>query len=129
MAQAEDRPVSAVLTDIIGNLQDIVRSEIRLARAEVKTEGTRAARSGTLLAGGVMLALYAFGLLLLGAVFLLARVMEAWIASWVVCLVVSAVAATLVAIGRNRWKRVHLAPEKTVETVKENVSWMKAQIK
>jgi uncharacterized membrane protein YqjE len=129
MAEIENRPVSTVLGDIVGNFQEIVRSEVRLARAEIKTELAQALRSGSLIACSVGLALYAFGLLLLGFVFLLARIMEPWIAAWVVCAVVAAVAATLLALGRHRWTRVHLAPEKTVDTVKENVSWMKAQIK
>jgi len=129
MAQIENRPVSAVLGDIVGNFQEIVRSEVRLARAEIKTEISQAARSGSLVAVSVVLALYAFGLLLLGLVFLLARLMEPWVAAWIVCAVVAAVAASLLAIGRHRWKQVHLAPDKTVDTVKENVSWMKAQIK
>jgi uncharacterized membrane protein YqjE len=129
MAQREDRSVSAVLSAIVGNVQEIVRSEVRLAKSEVKVEAGQAARSGAFFVYGAVLALYAFGLLLLGVVLLLARVMDAWIAAWVVCLVTSAAAASMVAIGRARWKKVQVAPDKTVETVKENVSWVKAQIK
>ena len=38
MHRNEERSVSDVLRDILGNLQDIVGSEVRLAKAEVKTE-------------------------------------------------------------------------------------------
>jgi hypothetical protein len=37
-----DRPISAVLQDIVGNIQDIVRSEVRLARTEIGEEVGRA---------------------------------------------------------------------------------------
>jgi hypothetical protein len=57
------------------------------------------------------------------------RPLSAAVAAWVVCLVVAAIASTLVAIGTHRWKTVHLTPEKTAGSVKENVSWMKARIK
>ena len=40
---AEERSVSDVFHDIVRNLQDMVRSEIRLAKVEVRGEITRAA--------------------------------------------------------------------------------------
>ncbi len=45
---SSERPFSAVLKDIVGNLQDIVRSEIRLAKTEVQEEvaKSRALRVG-----------------------------------------------------------------------------------
>jgi Putative Actinobacterial Holin-X, holin superfamily III len=121
--------MSALLSDIVGNVQEIVRSEVRLAKSELKVEAVQAVRSGSFFVYGALLALYAFGLLLLGFVFLLERVLGPWIAAWVVCLVTSAVAGSMVAIGRARWKKVQLAPQKTAETAKEDVSWLKAQIK
>ena len=45
---AEDRSVSDVLQDILRNLQDMVRSEIRLAKVEIREEARRAVSSGTL---------------------------------------------------------------------------------
>ncbi|HWG76474.1 MAG TPA: phage holin family protein [Steroidobacteraceae bacterium] len=129
MNNPEERPLSTVVTDIFGNLQDMVRSELRLASAEMKQEVTRAARSGGLIAGGGGLGLYALGFLLLTIMFLLAKVVDLWLAALIVCLLVSAVAAMLVLMGQQRMKRAKLVPRKTVQSVKENVSWMKAQIK
>jgi hypothetical protein len=45
MPRHEDRSVSDVLRDIRGNLQDIVRSEVHLAKAELKTEAGQAAKA------------------------------------------------------------------------------------
>jgi hypothetical protein len=129
MARVGERPVSEVLTDIVGNVQEIVRSEMQLAKAEVKAEVINVAHSGTLLAGGAALGFYAVGLLLLTAVLLLSRAMEAWLAALIVFAVVACAAAMLIASGRGRWKKLQPAPEKTIESMKENVSWVKAQIK
>lgn len=129
MAYAQERPVSAVLADIVGNMQDIVRSEVRLAKAEVRQETAQAAHSVGFMACGVGLAFYALGLLLLAAVFLLARFMDAWLAALVVCLVVAAVGVPLILAGRRQWQRLRLAPERTLQTVKENVSWMSSPSK
>jgi hypothetical protein len=45
-----DRSISSVLHDIVGNVQDIVRSELRLARTEL-TEELAKARNGAMLLG------------------------------------------------------------------------------
>jgi uncharacterized membrane protein YqjE len=129
MARFEERSVSAVVTDIIGNVQEIIRSEVRLVKAEIKQEVSDAASSASRLACGLALAFYAVGLLLLAAVYLLSRLMPAWIAALVVCLVVSAAAVTLITSGRRHWKQLHLSSERIPHTVKENVSWMNAQTK
>lgn len=123
------RPISAVAADILGNVQEMVRFEVQLARAEIKVEAVKASQSGTLIGSGVALCLYAFGLLIAVGVLLLSRVFDAWVAALVVCVVVSAVAVTLITLGRRRWKHLHRAPDKTVQTLKENVTWMKAQTK
>jgi len=125
----EDRPISTVAADIIGNVSDMVRSEVQLARVEIKVEALKAAKSGSLIGSGIVVGLYAVGLLIAVAVLLLSRVLEAWLAALVVCAALCALAGTLVVLGRQRWKRLHLTPDKTVQTFKENVSWMKAQVK
>ncbi len=125
----DDRPVSAVVADIVGNIEDIVRSEVRLASSELKTEALRASRAGSWIAAGLGFGLYAAGLAIAVIVLLLARVMVPWLAALVVCLATAALAAAFIGLGLRRWKRLHLAPEKTVRSVKENVSWMKAQIR
>jgi len=129
MAYAQERPVSAVLADIVGNVQEIVRSEVRLAKAEVKQETAQAAHSLGFMACGVGLAFYAFGLLLVAAIFLLAKFMDAWLAALVVCLIVAVVAVPLILAGRREWQRLRLTPERTLHSVKENVSWMSSPSK
>ena len=67
MGQTDDRSVTNVLQDIVSNVQEIVRSEVRLAKAEIKEETGKAARAWKpLIAGGVLM-LYSGGLLMLAA--------------------------------------------------------------
>ena len=49
---AEERSVSDVLQDILRNLQDMVRSEIRLAKVEIREEVRRVVSSSVWIAAG-----------------------------------------------------------------------------
>jgi hypothetical protein len=123
------RSVSEVLQDIFGNLQQIIRDEFRLARAEVEGEARRAARPASILAAGTVLGLYGLGFLLLAAVYGLSMVIAPWLAALLVGAVLAVVAAVLISSGRNRLRQIDPVPEKTVQSMKENVQWTKEQIK
>jgi len=127
MPRNDDRTVSDVLQDIFGNVQDIVRSEIRLATAEIKSEAGNFARAGKPLVTGAVLLLYACGLLLLSVVYALSLVLQPWIAALLVCVVVAIIAAIFLSVGRGRLRIVHSTPERTIQNIKENVRWLKDQ--
>jgi len=124
-----DRSVAEVMQDIVANVQQIIRSEVLLAKTEVKEEARRAAKAGQLLAGGAALAFYALGFLLLFCVYALATAIAAWAAALIVALGLGIIAAVLLRIGIKRIREVSPAPQKTIETVKENVRWAKNQVK
>jgi uncharacterized protein YoxC len=126
MNSNDERSVSDVLQDIFGNVQDIVRSEVRLARAEIKTEAQKTAKAGKSLVAGGILAFYAGGVLLLAAVYGLSNVLAPWLAALVVGAFVAVVAATLISIGRSHLRLVN-KPEKTIKTMKEDVQWLRDQ--
>jgi uncharacterized membrane protein YqjE len=123
------RSMSEVLQDIVANIQEIVRSEFRLAKVEIHEETTKAVRSSIPLVIGVLLSLYALGFILLAVVHALSMVVDAWLAALIVGAGVLVISMILVSVGRMRFKQVKVVPEKTVVTVKENVQWAKHQIR
>ena len=124
---SRDRSMAEILKDIIGNVQEIVRGEVRLAKHEVKAEAAKAWNSARMLMVGWILALFAAAYVLLGIVYALALAIPAWAAAGAVGIVLAIAAAASITAGLNRWKQVHPAPEKTIDTIKENVQWMKNQ--
>jgi uncharacterized membrane protein YqjE len=120
-----DRPVSDLLKDIIGNVQEMVRSEIRLARAEMREEVDHATSAAKLIGIGAGLALLAGAFLLVTCTLLLALVMPAWVAALIVGAVLGI--AGMVMLGKGRAQFRVPRPKKTIENVKENVEWMKNQ--
>ncbi|MEA2261026.1 MAG: hypothetical protein QOJ51_3851 [Acidobacteriaceae bacterium] len=124
-----DRSISAILQDVLRNLQEIVRSEVRLAKTEVREEVTKAQSAALLMVVGALCGIFTMFFLLLAALYALTFVVPNWAAALIIAAVLTAVAAITMIAGIKQLKRVHPAPEKTVETIKENVKWAKQQVK
>jgi uncharacterized membrane protein YqjE len=117
-----DRPISAVLQDIVRNIRDIVRAEVRLAKTEVGEELGKARSAGVLFGTGAVTAVFAALFLLLASVYALTLVMPQWAAALVVSAGLGIVAAVTVKLGLKRFKTIHVAP-KTAASLKENAQW------
>ena len=126
---AVDRTFSDVLQDILRNLQEIVRSEVRLAKAEIRDEAVQAGSSALWVAAGAVAALCAWTFLSWTAVYALAAFMSMWAATLAVAVTLAIVAGVLLVIGMRRFKRIQPIPARTVETLKENLEWMKQSTK
>lgn len=124
-----DRSPGEIVKDIVENAQEIIRSEVRLAKAEIKEESRKAVAAGISLGTGAVLGLYGVGFLLAAITALLARVMPWWGAALIMGAVLSIAAAIAIGGGIKKWKEVSPTPEKTIADVKENVEWLKRQTK
>src|SRR5215212_720354 len=130
MAQLRDeRSLGDLFSDLSRETTTLVRQEVQLAKAELTQSATEAVRGiGMLVAGGAVA--YA-GLLfvLLAIVFgLIKGGLEPRVSALIVGLVVVAIGAVLVLRARNALKPANLAPQQTVETLKEDAAWAKEQI-
>jgi len=126
---AEERSVSDVFQDILRNLQEMVRSEIRLAKVEIRAEVKQAVSSGVWIAAGGVAATSAWIFLLWTLAYALATRMSMWAATLLVAVVMAAAATALIMSGIRRARRIRVIPERTVESVKENLEWMKQPTK
>jgi Flp pilus assembly protein TadB len=129
MAADNNRSIADVLQDIVANVQTIIRSEVRLAKTEITEEATKASRAAGMLAGGAVAGLFTIWLLLLTILFALAIVIPMWSAALLLLIIMCVITAVLLSAGKKRFKAVHATPEKTIESVKENVEWVKSQTK
>lgn len=120
-----DRSISTVLRDIVQNIQDIVRAELRLAKKEVGTEVGKAKTAAALLGIGAVCALFGVLFALVAAVMGLARIIPDWGAALIVSAVTAAVAIVFIFSGRKQLESIRTMPPRTAETVKENVQWIK----
>jgi uncharacterized membrane protein YqjE len=128
-AGGRERPLSEVLRDIIGNVQEMVRGEVKLAKAEIREEAQKTFAASKLLAIGAVIGLYGGLFIMLAVVYGLSLVLPAWAAALIVGVVLSGAAYGMISAGRQDLSNVNPTPALTVESVKENVEWMKDRTK
>jgi len=125
----ENRTVPDLVHQIVGNIRGIFRGEIRLAVTEIKEEAAAAGRAAVSLGIGLLLGLYAGGILFLAGVYALSIVLQPWAAALIVALGTGLVAAIFIAQGMKRFRKVQVKPTKTITSIKENAAWVKHQVK
>jgi len=119
--------VASLLSGIVGDAQTLVRQEIALARQEIRQEISTAKDAGISL-GSAALVLVIGGLLLVlalaqGLAYLLSW--PTWAGYGLVGVVLAITGIILLVAARKRVQAIRPIPEQTVETIKENVAWIK----
>jgi uncharacterized membrane protein YqjE len=123
-----DPTLGALVNDLTTQVPELIRSEIRLAQAELTEKGKRAGLGIGMFGGAGIVALYGVGALIATLILLLALAMDAWIAALIVTVVLFAVAGVLALLGKKQVDAATpLAPEMAVEGVKEDIATVKGQ--
>lgn len=123
-----DRSFSDIVKDTLANVQDIIRSEVQLAKIEVKQEARKAAVAGAMFGIAGAFGLLGLAFCALCVVYAIALALPYWAAALIVGVGLFIIAGIALSVGLQRWKQVK-APEKTIFTVKEDVEWMRSQSK
>ena len=125
----QDASLGELFGDLTSDLSQLLRSEMELARVEIREEAAKAGKAAGLLGGGAVAAIVALILVTSAAAWGLSEVIDAGWAFLVVGVVIGAVAAVLASAGRKRLAEVRPVPEQTVDTLKEDARWARAQVK
>jgi hypothetical protein len=124
-ADVSEQSVGQLLGEVSRDLSTLMRQEVELAKAELKTEVTKAGKGAGML-GGAGFAGYLFVLFVSCAAWWgLGHVVDiAWAALIVGC-VWGVTGAVLALAGRSTLKRVNAKPERTIDTSKQIPSALK----
>jgi hypothetical protein len=121
-----ERTLGQLVADASRDLSTILRSEVALAKAELKSDVKAGATGVALFVAAGVLAFLALILLLIAAAFgLVAAGLDAWLAFLIVAAVLLLLTAVLALVGKSRLSRVG-PPERTARTAKETVASLKA---
>ena len=126
---APEPSLGELFGSLTNDLSQLVRSEMELARVEIREEAGKAGKAAGMLGAGALAAYLALILLTSAAAWGLAEVVDAGWAFLIVGLVVAAVAAALLLTGRKKLGDVRPVPDQTVDTLKEDARWARAQVK
>jgi drug/metabolite transporter (DMT)-like permease len=128
--QGHDQSVSALVSGIGRDVQTLLRQEIALARTELRADLQAIRNAGGALALGSGLLAAAAILLLLALAQMLADLLDwpPWAGSGVVGLALTGLGYGLLAMARRRIQRVSPIPEQTVDSVKEQIAWLKDRV-
>ncbi len=126
---AAERPLSETVKDIVLNVQEIIRSEIRLASVEMREKAVALGKGAALLVAGGIVALYGVGFLLVCIYNAIATAVAPWLSALIVCVLLGTAAAAMMTAGRKRFRQTNPKPQATIDSLKEDFAWLKDQTK
>jgi Flp pilus assembly protein protease CpaA len=125
-----DRGIAQLLRDLSDDTATLVRQEMDLARAEIAERIKPVGASAASFGGTALFGLGAFGAATACLIAVLALAIPTWTAALVVAVIYAAVAYALVLNGKKKLAEAGppVIPQ-TTQTVKDDISWAKTQIK
>lgn len=124
--QVGERPLTELFGEITGDIQRLIRDEVRLARIEITRNLQQAAigAAGIAVAAGLAYLGIAFtGVAVFFAIFL---AIPGWAAGLAVAAGYFILAAIALAIGYQRLRPSRLAPRQTIESLEEDREWLES---
>lgn len=127
-APHEERSLGELFNELSQQTSTLIQKEIELARHEVTRSITEIGRNSALIAVGGVIAYAGFIVLLIGIAWALTIAgLDSWLAFLIVGGAVIGIGAAIGWWALNQLRRASLVPEKTIDTVQDNVRWAKEQ--
>ncbi len=121
-----NKSAGGLLSDALGNISGLVRSEVDLARAEISENLTQAGVAIGLIAGAAIIALVSLNVLAAALVAALTELgLDGGWAALIVGVLLAGIAFALITKGVNDLKLSSLAPTRTVKNVKRDAAAVK----
>jgi len=124
-----DESIAELVKRLAEQTNTLVKQEIELAKAELTEKGKVAGAGAGMLGAAALIGLLAAGALTACLIALLQTAIDhTWLAALIVAIVYAAIAAPIAMRGRDRIRAAAPpAPEKTIESVKEDAEWAKTR--
>lgn len=118
--------MGALVNQLSTQIPELVRSEIRLAQAEVAEKGKRVGTGIGMFSAAGLLAFFGLGALIATAILGLAEALPAWLSALIVTAVLLVLAGIVALVGRSRVSAgTPLKPERAQEGLKEDIETVK----
>ena len=126
----DERTLGEMFAELSRETRTLVQQELQLAKTEFTEKASKMGNGVGLLVGGWLIA-YAGLLVIIAALVLVLIVLglPAWAAALVGGVLVAGIGYLLIRSGLAALRPQELTPRKTIETLKEDARWLKAQVK
>ena len=125
---ARDQSTGELFKQLSEQTSTLVRQEVDLAKAELTEKGKQAGVGAGMFGAAGLLGVLGVAVITTAVILLLDNAVADWVAAAIVGAVYLTAAGVVALMGRDRVREATpLAPEQTVETVKEDVQWAKHQ--
>lgn len=122
----EGQTLGALVHQLSQQIPELIRSEMRLAQAEVAQKGKRAGVGIGMFSVAGLLAFFAVAALVTTAILGLANVVDAWLAALIVAVVLLVAAAVAGLVGKNKVSQATpAAPERAIQGIKDDIDTVK----
>ena len=126
--ELRDRPTGELLKQLSTETTPLVKQEIELMKAELAQTGKTAGLGAGMFGGAGLFGVGAFLALTAFFIALLDGAVPIWAAALIVAVVYAAIAGVLALRGKQKVQEATpVAPEQTIESVKEDVQWAKTR--
>jgi len=123
-----DHSVGELVRQLAEEAGTLVRQEVKLATVEMTEKAQESGKTVGIFGAASLLGLAGFAALTTCFIAALASAMPVWLAALVVTVLYLAAAGILALVGRERVKKgPSPVPEQTVQSIKEDVQWVKTQ--
>lgn len=123
----EDTSLGNLFSMLSSDMSKLMRQELNLAKVELREEAKQAGKGVGMLGGAAFAGWMTAIFLSTTLMWLLDKWMDLTLAALIVTLLWGIAAAVLAQTGRKQLKQVSMKPEQTVESLKEDAEWVKAQ--
>jgi hypothetical protein len=124
--ELREQPIGDLLKQLANESTTLMRQELELAKAEMREKAGKAGPGFGMWGAAGIVGLLAAGALTAFLILALDGVMPNWLAALLVGLVYAATAGVLYVNGKHRVEDAGSpVPQKTIESVKEDVQWAK----
>jgi len=126
-SRTADASAGQLASEVAKDMSTLVRQEVALAKAELQQEAKTAGMAAGAFGGAGFAGYFVLVFLSLALMYALDSVMPTGWAALIVAALWGIAAAVLALVGRKKLKDFNPKPERTIETVKEDVQWAKTR--
>ncbi len=125
-----DRSIKEILDTLRPQLQELVNKQVALARAELTPVVRKAGIAiGLLAVGALFMLLFLVFFWLTGMYIMWYAGFPLWAAAGIITVILLVIGGILAGMGAGRLRTLNPSPERTLAALRQNIDWLRGQLK